>query len=37
MSQTGKDRIAANFFIAIPVATALLVIYLAQKKVILTP
>ena len=30
-SQTGVDRLAANFFIAIPVAALLLVIWKFQK------
>lgn len=30
-NQTSKDRMALNFFIAIPVATVLLLVYLNQK------
>lgn len=36
-SQQGKDRLAANLFIAIPVIAVLTVMYLVQKKVILSP
>lgn len=35
--QTSKDRMALNSFIVIPVLVTLAVIYLAQKKVILSP
>lgn len=35
--QTSKDRMALNAFISIPVLALLAVMYLAQKKVILTP
>jgi hypothetical protein len=35
--QTSIDRMALNLFIAVPVVAVLTLIYLSQKKVILSP